>query len=173
MAKQAPNDFGAAKARKKPAGKDWESDFVSIMREIRSEGQHPHRLIRLKDSYDMGGQVTGGSDGDFILLRPVGKAVLLELKTSEVHETLLDNWSLIKKDQLAKHRFWHHLGFTTMFLFRSEPKHRFEFWDGRVVVLAAKNKGLEAGPFVQGGYNTPLVTLSITDHLLTPVWDAD
>lgn len=91
--------------------------------------------VRLYDStsagYGGGGSLIPEQPGDYILVRAKSGGTLIEVKSSVVHDTLLDTTlrSVFSENQIAGSRLWQRAGQQAICLFYAANKDLFEIWD--------------------------------------------
>ena len=112
-------------------GKKFEKQFEPMMKRIANKEKW--FFHRFPDSYSSGGLIPA-QPGDYMLTMP-GAAVLIELKASEKHDSLVNCLSsAVSEAQCGFHRRWELSGHGSMFLFQSMAKAEIEVWDGSCVI---------------------------------------
>lgn len=90
----------------------------------------PVRFIRFHDTHAAQGRYLPAQPGDFAAVVPGGCA-LIEVKTSEEHESLTQGFSsLMSKRQAAEHRMWNRTGNPSLIIFYSGVSENVELWEG-------------------------------------------
>jgi hypothetical protein len=147
----------------KSTGAKFEEDVQAVLTNLKNRGLCS--WVRLYDSKSARGNFIPAQPGDFVIA--AGAAILLECKSSEVHESLAvpkclrDN---VKAAQAAEHRLWHKAGGSAWFIFYSLQALRYELWRGELVGLAyAKRTKLGAPEMVAGVNELETIILAMID----------
>jgi len=126
-------------------GKYFEKKVQDILKELQAE--YPCTFYRFPDATAARNSMTA-QPGDHMLLFN-GRALLIEEKASEVHESLVScAANMIKKKQAAMHLKWARSGNESIYLFYSRITGNVELWDGEYVATqrASGNKLVEGKP---------------------------
>lgn len=118
------------RARTEAKGKWWETRIEDAFRPLCK--RLPAFFHRFTDSH-AAGSLVARAPADYLLKTPHG-ALLIEAKSSEVHDTFASGYrSLLKAHQNANMRLWDRAGGQGLYLFAHKETQEVEAWDARVV----------------------------------------
>ena len=139
-------------AKKDKLGDRFQKDVQDAMHDLMDN----HRVcmpVRLYDTKSARGKYLPEQPADFIAASMTG-GHLIEVKASEVHDSLRTCLDMVETHQAAALRVWRMMGQPSWVLFYSQPQFTLELWDGEVAgrCRATGDKlpkeGEEGGPLV-------------------------
>jgi hypothetical protein len=123
-------------------GKWFEGKVQDALKEL--QAQFPAMFYRFPDSHAARNYLQKQPGDHLFLIK--GKAILIEEKCSETHESFRGGFSsLWGKPQAAQHRVWHRAGMPSIIMFCNRIDETVEVWDGRkLAILRATGKRIPA-----------------------------
>lgn len=114
-------------------GKEFEENVKNNLQSFMSKNKTV--TLRLYDTRSAGNYIPS-QPGDFVSVWQ-GNAILIEAKSSTIHDSLSDKrsslTSLFDKEQVAKMRIWKRAGASVSVIFKSPRQGRIEVWDGAYI----------------------------------------
>lgn len=114
-------------------GKDFENKVQRALED--RQRTLPVVCLRLYDTRSAGNYLPS-QPGDFVLCND-GQSILIEVKSSEKHDSLADRraplTSLFDEEQVAKMRLWYRAGAKVLVIFQSQETGIMEIWPGNYI----------------------------------------
>ena len=139
-------------AKKDRLGDRFQKDVQDAMHDL-MDNRRVCMPVRLYDPKSARGKYLPEQPADFIVSSKTG-AHMIEVKASEVHDSLRSCLDMVETHQAAALRVWKMVGQPSWVLFYSQPKFTLELWDGEVAGQSRATgkklpkEGKEGGPLV-------------------------